>query len=74
LEEKRRVAKKIKSLGFLPNTLENQEIKKTKKQPTGRLISWSPWPPASFKNNYPAFPLVTTVLIIIFLSWITKAL
>tara|TARA_Y100001968_G_scaffold257329_1_gene243929 strand:+ start:109 stop:315 length:207 start_codon:yes stop_codon:yes gene_type:complete len=68
------VAKQSKSLGFLPNTLENQEIKKIKKQPTGRLISWSPWPPASFKINYPAFPLVTTVLIIVISLWINKTL
>ena len=39
----------------------NELIKETK----GRLISWSPWPPANFKTRYPAFPLVTTFLILI---------
>ena len=39
----------------------------------GRLISWSPWPPANFKTRYPAFPLVTTVLILIILRWLTLA-
>mgnify|MGYP001467346378 CR=1 FL=1 len=62
--------KKIKNLGFLPQT-RNSSDKKKKKEPTGRLISWSPWPPASFKTHYPAFPLVTTIIILIILSWIT---
>ena len=30
----------------------------------GRLISWSPWPPANFQTRYPAFPFVLTILII----------
>ena len=34
-------------------------------QPKGRLISWSPWPPADFQTRYPAFPFVLTILIII---------
>ena len=34
-------------------------------EPKGRLISWSPWPPANFKTRYPAFPFVLTLLILI---------
>ena len=35
----------------------------------GRLISWSPWPPADFQTRYPAFPFVLTILIIIVGQW-----
>ena len=35
----------------------------------GRLISWSPWPPANFQTRYPAFPFVVTILIIIIGQW-----
>ena len=35
----------------------------------GRLISWSPWPPADFKSRYPAFPFVLTILIIVIGQW-----
>ena len=35
----------------------------------GRLISWSPWPPADFQTRYPAFPFVLTVLIIVIGQW-----
>ena len=35
------------------------------KEPKGRLISWSPWPPANFQTRYPAFPLVLTIIIMI---------
>ena len=35
------------------------------REPKGRLISWSPWPPANFKTRYPAFPFVLTILILI---------
>ena len=49
------------------------KIKKTlnsSNQPKkGRLISWSPWPPADFQNRYPAFPFVLTILIIVVLKW-----
>ena len=38
-------------------------------EPKGRLISWSPWPPANFQTRYPAFPFVFTVLIIIVGKW-----
>ena len=35
----------------------------------GRLISWSPWPPANFQTKYPAFPFVLTILIIVVGRW-----
>ena len=65
--------KKGKKLGFLPETSNDLEKKKVNKEPKGRLIEWSPWPPANFKTRYPAFPLVTTVLILMILRWITLA-
>ena len=48
--------------------------KKTKKsfisnEPQGRLISWSPWPPANFQTRYPAFPFVLTIMILIIVQW-----
>jgi len=48
--------------------------KKSKKkvisnEPQGRLISWSPWPPANFQTRYPAFPFVLTILIIVIGQW-----
>ena len=66
-------AKRNKKLGFIPKTSKNSEKKELLKEPKGRLISWSPWPPANFKTRYPAFPLVTTVLILIILRWLTLA-
>ena len=39
------------------------------KELKGRLISWSPWPPANFQTRYPAFPLVLTLLILIIGKW-----
>ena len=33
----------------------------------GRLIPWSPWPPANFQTRYPAFPFALTLLI--FIGW-----
>ena len=66
-------AKRNKKLGFIPKTSKTSEKKVLLKEPTGRLISWSPWPPANFKTRYPAFPLVTTVLILIILRWFTLA-
>ena len=65
--------KKNKKLGFIPRTSKSSEKMETIKEPKGRLISWSPWPPANFKTRYPAFPLVTTVLILIILRWLTLA-
>ena len=41
----------------------------SKKEPKGRLISWSPWPPADFQTRYPAFPLVLTLLIVLVGQW-----
>ena len=64
---------KRKKLGFLPETSKDTEKKEIIKEPKGRLIEWSPWPPANFKTRYPAFPLVTTVLILVILSWATWA-
>ena len=58
-----REAKKNEKLGFLPKTTQTSDKKELIKEPKGRLISWSPWPPANFKTRYPAFPLVTTLLI-----------
>ncbi len=65
--------KKSKKLGFLPKKSNAAEKKELIKEPKGRLISWSPWPPANFKTRYPAFPLVTTVLILIILRWLAFA-
>ena len=45
-------------------------ILKKKKEPKGRLISWSPWPPANFQTRYPAFPLVMTILILVLIQLI----
>ena len=66
-------AKKRKKLGFLTKTSKLSEKKELIKEPKGRLISWSPWPPANFKTRYPAFPLIMTVLILIILRWLTLA-
>ena len=64
-------AKRNKKLGFIPKTSKASEKKELIKEPKGRLISWSPWPPANFKTRYPAFPLDTTVLILMILRWLT---
>ena len=66
-------SKRNKRLGFTPKISKTSEKKELLKEPKGRLISWSPWPPANFKTRYPAFPLVTTVLILIILRWFTLA-
>ena len=66
-------AKRNKKLGFIPKTSKTSEKKELLKEPKGRLISWSPWPPANFKTRYPAFPLVATVLILIILRGLTLA-
>tara|TARA_Y100000816_G_C25767113_1_gene402841 strand:- start:216 stop:416 length:201 start_codon:yes stop_codon:yes gene_type:complete len=59
------------SKGFANDTSISQESKKkvVSNEPTGRLISWSPWPPANFQTRYPAFPFVLTILIIIIGQW-----
>ena len=53
--------------GFSPDTKETQKTKNeiSSKEPTGRLISWSPWPPANFQTRYPAFPFVLTIMILV---------
>ena len=66
-------AKKSKILGFKSNNDDDVENKEFFKEPKGRLISWSPWPPANFKTRYPAFPLVMTIIILIILRWLTFA-
>ena len=57
--------------GFATNKSVSQKQKKPiySKETQGRLISWSPWPPANFQTKYPAFPFVLTVLIILFGQW-----
>ena len=57
--------------GFLPSTSNTKNSKKiiSKKEPKGRLISWSPWPPANFQTRYPAFPFVLTLIIVIVGQW-----
>ena len=57
--------------GFATKTSDINKQKKftCSKEPKGRLISWSPWPPANFKTRYPAFPLVLTLLIVLVGQW-----
>jgi len=59
------------SKGFAQETKTFKSSKKVSliKDPQGRLISWSPWPPANFQTKYPAFPFVLTILIIIIGQW-----
>ena len=66
-------SKKKKRLGFKPKKFEAPEKNVLFKEPKGRLISWSPWPPANFKTRYPAFPLVTTIIILLILRWLILA-
>tara|TARA_A100000164_G_C21484917_1_gene575212 strand:- start:73 stop:273 length:201 start_codon:yes stop_codon:yes gene_type:complete len=57
--------------GFAAKILSNNKSKKiiSSKETKGRLISWSPWPPANFQTRYPAFPLVLTLLIVLVGQW-----
>ena len=57
--------------GFAKKTSDNKKAKIniSSKESQGRLISWSPWPPANFQTRYPAFPLVLTILIVFFGNW-----
>ena len=57
--------------GFATKTQSDNKTKKiiTSKEPKGRLIPWSPWPPANFQTRYPAFPLVLTLLIVLVVQW-----
>ena len=59
------------SKGFATDNSVSQKSKKKEisHQPQGRLISWSPWPPANFQTRYPAFPFVLTILIIVIGQW-----
>ena len=59
------------SKGFADNTPKSLKTKKltSSNEPQGRLISWSPWPPANFQTRYPAFPFVLTILILIVGKW-----
>ncbi len=57
--------------GFATKT-KDTKIKKnitSSNEPKGRLISWSPWPPANFQTRYPAFPFVLTILIVLVGQW-----
>ncbi len=57
--------------GFATDNLipKNSKKKSISNEPQGRLISWSPWPPANFQKRYPAFPFVLTILIIVIGQW-----
>ena len=57
--------------GFSTKTSDSKKIKNivSSKEPKGRLIAWSPWPPANFQTRYPAFPLVLTILIVLVGQW-----
>jgi len=59
------------SKGFATDNAVSQKSNKkvNLKEPQGRLISWSPWPPANFQTRYPAFPFVLTILIIVIGKW-----
>ena len=59
------------SKGFAADKTVSQKQKKRliSNTPQGRLISWSPWPPADFQTKYPAFPFVVTILIIVIAQW-----
>ena len=54
--------------------LNNTKTTISSKEPKGRLISWSPWPPANFQTRYPAFPLVLTLLIVLIGQWYVSLL
>jgi len=56
--------------GFATDNLGSKKPKKLiQNEPQGRLISWSPWPPANFQTRYPAFPFVLTILIVLIGKW-----
>ena len=59
------------SKGFASDNLisKNSKTKVSSNDPQGRLISWSPWPPANFQTRYPALPFVLTILIIVIGQW-----
>ena len=56
--------------GLVDNLISKESNEKSiSNDPKGRLISWSPWPPANFQTRYPAFPFVLTILIIVIGQW-----
>ena len=59
------------SKGFAEYTSKSLKTKNlnSTKEPQGRLISWSPWPPANFQTRYPAFPFVLTIIIVVVGQW-----
>ena len=59
------------SKGFSTEISDSKKVKKLSYpiKEKGRLISWSPWPPADFQTKYPAFPFVLTILIIVIGQW-----
>ena len=59
------------SKGFSTEISNPKKVKKVTNpiKNKGRLISWSPWPPADFQTKYPAFPFVLTILIIVVGQW-----
>ena len=59
------------SKGYATDKLTSNKSKKKiiPNEPQGRLISWSPWPPANFQTRYPAFPFVLTLLILVIGQW-----
>ena len=58
-----------KGFGPVNSVFQNPKKRVIKNEPQGRLISWSPWPPANFQTRYPAFPFVLTILIIVIGQW-----
>ena len=58
-----------KGFGTEAPTYKKEKLLNLPSEPKGRLISWSPWPPANFQTKYPAFPFVLTILIIIVGQW-----
>ena len=60
----------VMSKGFANKSSVSKKLKRvSSNEPQGRLISWSPWPPANFQTRYPAFPFVLTILIIVIGQW-----
>ena len=59
------------SKGFATDKLISKKSKKKviSNETQGRLISWSPWPPANFQIRYPAFPFVLTIIIVVVGQW-----
>ena len=57
--------------GFATKSSAKSKTKKiiSSKEPKGRLISWSPWPPANFQTRYPAFPFTLTIIIAFVGQW-----